>query len=199
MHFPRLLTILVPRHPERGTSVVGMARGAGLKFAQRSLGELPNPDTDIYVADTLGELGLVYRLAPIVFMGGSLVEHGGQNPIEAAKLGAAILHGPHVWNFAAVYSALDTAGGAEMVTDAGMLAARIGAWLKDAAGARNGRADRPAGDGYTDRRARADRHGARSLSDAVPSGAARRRAGAGGPRRSRGRCVIRRSGGALRG
>jgi len=130
--FPRLLTILAPRHPERGPSVVGIARGAGLKFAQRSRGELPNPDTEIYVADTLGELGLIYRIAPIAFIGGSLVEHGGQNPIEAAKLGSAILHGPHVWNFAELYSALDAAGGAEMVPDAGRLTARIGAWLKDA-------------------------------------------------------------------
>ena len=65
----------------------------------------------------MGELGLVYRLAPIVFMGGSLVNHGGQNPIEAAKLGAAILHGPHVWNFAEIYAAMDGAGGAEAVAD----------------------------------------------------------------------------------
>ena len=90
----------------------------------------------------MGELGLVYRVAPIVFMGGSLVRHGGQNPIEAAKLGAAILHGPHVWNFAEIYSALDAAGGAEQVTDAGKLAVRIGAWLKDADARQSGGADR---------------------------------------------------------
>ena len=75
---------------------------------------------------------MIYRLAPIVFIGGSLVGHGGQNPIEAAKLGAAILHGPHVWNFAEIYSALDAAGGAEMVTDSSKLTVRIGAWLTDA-------------------------------------------------------------------
>jgi 3-deoxy-D-manno-octulosonic-acid transferase len=130
--FPRLLTIIVPRHPDRGASIVGMVRGAGLRFAQRSRGELPNPDTEIYVADTLGELGVIYRLAPIVFIGGSLVEHGGQNPIEAAKLGAAIVHGPHVWNFAEVYRALDAAGGADMVPDGMRLTQRIGAWLSDA-------------------------------------------------------------------
>ncbi len=129
--FPGLLTILVPRHPERGPGIAGIARGAGLKFAERSRGELPDRSTEIYIADTLGELGVIYRLAPIVFVGGSLVEHGGQNPIEAAKLGAAILHGPHVWNFTEVYSALDAAGGAEMVADAGKLTVRIGAWLKD--------------------------------------------------------------------
>jgi 3-deoxy-D-manno-octulosonic-acid transferase len=71
-------------------------------------------------------------MAPIVFIGGSLISHGGQNPIEAAKLGVAILHGPHVGNFAEIYSALDAAGGAEEISDAGKLAVRIGAWLKDA-------------------------------------------------------------------
>ncbi len=75
---------------------------------------------------------MIYRVAPIVFIGGSLVGHGGQNPIEAAKLGAAIVHGPHVWNFAEIYTALDATGGAELVTDTGKLTLRIGSWLKDA-------------------------------------------------------------------
>jgi 3-deoxy-D-manno-octulosonic-acid transferase len=77
-------------------------------------------------------LGLLYRVAPFVFVGGSLVPHGGQNPIEAAKLGAAILHGPHVWNFAEIYAALDNAHGAELVLDGGRLTAGFGAWLSDA-------------------------------------------------------------------
>jgi 3-deoxy-D-manno-octulosonic-acid transferase len=71
-------------------------------------------------------------VAPVVFVGGSLASHGGQNPIEPIKLGAAILHGPHVWNFAEIYAALDQAHGAEQVTDVGKLAVRVGAWLKDA-------------------------------------------------------------------
>ena len=82
-------------------------------MALRSREELPTATTDIYVADTMGELGLFYRLAPIVFMGGSLVPRGGQNPIEAIKLGASIVHGPHVFNFTDVYEALDRAGGAD--------------------------------------------------------------------------------------
>jgi 3-deoxy-D-manno-octulosonic-acid transferase len=131
--FPALLTILVPRHPERGAGVVEIATAAGLRASMRSRGQLPDARTEIYVADTLGELGLVYRLAPIVFMGGSLASHGGQNPIEAVKLGAAILHGPHVWNFAEIYAALDAAQGAEQISDASKLAVRIGAWLKDPA------------------------------------------------------------------
>ncbi len=171
--FPGLLTILVPRHPERGAAIAGIAGGAGLTFAQRSLGGLPERDTEIYIADTLGELGLVYRVAPIVFIGGSLVGHGGQNPIEAAKLGAAILHGPHVWNFAEIYSALDAVGGAELVTDSSKLTVRIGAWLTDAEArqqvAQTGlqAMDTLAGALETHRRC------ARSLSGAVPPGAAR--------------------------
>jgi 3-deoxy-D-manno-octulosonic-acid transferase len=67
----------------------------------------------------------------MVFIGGSLVRHGGQNPIEAVKIGAAILHGPHIANFAELYEALDAQHGAERVTDVNSLTARFGAWLTD--------------------------------------------------------------------
>jgi 3-deoxy-D-manno-octulosonic-acid transferase len=130
--FPDLLTILAPRHPERGLGIGEIARAARLSFALRSRGELPKSDTNIYVADTLGELGLVYRVAPIVFVGGSLIQHGGQNPIEAARLGVVVLHGPHVWNFQEIYAALDGAGGAECVIDTNRLAERAEVLLKDA-------------------------------------------------------------------
>ena len=129
--FHGLLTILVPRHPERGASIANAITSAGLKVALRSRDQLPQTGTDVYIADTVGELGLIYRVAPIVFMGGSLIPHGGQNPIEAAKIGAAILHGPHVSNFADIYAALDRAKGAELVPDANRLPVRIGAWLTD--------------------------------------------------------------------
>jgi 3-deoxy-D-manno-octulosonic-acid transferase len=130
--FPRLLTIVAPRHPDRGPGIVEIANSAGVSTALRSRGLLPNDADDIYVVDTMGELGLVYRLAPIVFVGGSLASHGGQNPIEPIKLGAAILHGPHVWNFSEIYSALDAAHGADAVADVGRLTVRLGALLKDA-------------------------------------------------------------------
>ncbi|MGE6036649.1 3-deoxy-D-manno-octulosonic acid transferase, partial [Klebsiella pneumoniae] len=87
--FPGLLTVIVPRHADRGAAIGGMITASGLKPALRSREELPSASTDIYVGDTMGEMGLFYRLAPIVFMGGSLVAHGGQNPIEAVKLGAS--------------------------------------------------------------------------------------------------------------
>jgi 3-deoxy-D-manno-octulosonic-acid transferase len=81
----------------------------------------------------MGELGLFYRLAPIVFMGGSLVEHGGQNPVEAVKLGAAVVHGPHVFNFTDVYEALDGAGGARTADSQEALVKQLGQWLADPA------------------------------------------------------------------
>jgi 3-deoxy-D-manno-octulosonic-acid transferase len=128
-NFPKLLTVIAPRHPERGAGVAALAAQSGLRAVLRSQGALPDASTDIYVADTLGELGLLYRLAPIVFIGGSVVRHGGQNPIEPAKLGAAILHGPHVGNFREIYAALDEAGGALEIADAGDLARAAADWL----------------------------------------------------------------------
>lgn len=130
---PRLLTVIAPRHPQRGPAIAAMIEQQGLAAGLRSRGELPGPNIDIYVADTMGELGLLYRIAPIVFIGGSLASHGGQNPIEAVRLGAAILHGPNVWNFAEIYGTIDQARGAELVADADALVARIGAWLADPA------------------------------------------------------------------
>jgi 3-deoxy-D-manno-octulosonic-acid transferase len=132
-NFAGLLTIVAPRHPDRGPGIAEIATAAGLKPALRSLGQLPDATTDIYVADTLGELGLLYRIAPIVFIGGSLVRHGGQNPIEAAKLGAAVAHGPHVGNFREIYAALDQVSGAALVTDAKALARRVAGWLANPA------------------------------------------------------------------
>jgi 3-deoxy-D-manno-octulosonic-acid transferase len=130
-YFPQLLTVIVPRHPDRGELVARTIGSTGLNVALRSREELPTAVTDIYVADTMGELGLFYRLAPIVFMGGSLVEHGGQNPIEAVKLGASIVHGPHVFNFTDVYEALDAAGGARRADSPDALMKQLGRLLSD--------------------------------------------------------------------
>src|ERR1700682_4611499 len=129
--FPSLLSVIVPRHPDRGEAVARIVTASGLHVALRSREELPTATTDIYVADTMGELGLFYRLAPIVFMGGSLVPHGGQNPIEAVKLGASIVHGPHVFNFTDVYEALDRAGGARIAGTQEALVKQLGQLLAD--------------------------------------------------------------------
>jgi 3-deoxy-D-manno-octulosonic-acid transferase len=125
--------VIVPRHPGRGEAIARTIAASGLHVALRSREESPTATTDIYVADTMGELGLFYRLAPIVFMGGSLVAHGGQNPIEAVKLGASIVHGPHVFNFTDVYEALDSAGGARRADTLEALVKQLGQLLADPA------------------------------------------------------------------
>jgi 3-deoxy-D-manno-octulosonic-acid transferase len=130
---PHLLTIIAPRHPHRGPEVASIAAQAGLRASRRSEGIHPDRATDVYVADTVGEMGLFYRLSPIVVMGGSLVAHGGQNPIEPAKLGAAILHGPHVHNFEDVYAAIDLARGALRVKDSTALARAVSELLSNTA------------------------------------------------------------------
>jgi len=97
--YPGLLTIIVPRHADRGEAIAAELRVSGARLAMRSREEPIMEDTQIYLADTMGELGLFYRLSAIAFMGKSLVNLGGQNLIEAALLECAILHGPHMWNF----------------------------------------------------------------------------------------------------
>ena len=131
--FPSLLTVIVPRHADRGAAIARTIEASGLHAGLRSREELLTAVTDIYVADTMGELGLFYRLAPVVFMGGSLVPHGGQNPIEAVKLGASIVHGPHVFNFTDVYEALDHAGGARQAETQEALVKQLGQLLADPA------------------------------------------------------------------
>src|SRR6201992_4365650 len=112
--FPSLLTVIVPRHPGRGEAVAQTIEASGLHAGLRSRDELPIAATDIYVADTMGELGLFYRLSPVVFMGGSLVEHGGEDPALRIKVGGALVCRPAVFDFADVYEALDSAGGARL-------------------------------------------------------------------------------------
>jgi 3-deoxy-D-manno-octulosonic-acid transferase len=100
----KILSIIVPRHPSRGLEVSETLKGMGLNVALRSTKEELTSATDIYIADTMGELGLFYRLAPIVFIGKSMVSVGGQNPLEAARLDCAIVFGPHMENFKEITS-----------------------------------------------------------------------------------------------
>jgi 3-deoxy-D-manno-octulosonic-acid transferase len=125
------LTIIVPRHPERGSSIADLMRRQGLLTARRSLGALPEADTQVYIADTLGELGTFYAISPIAFIGGSLIAHGGQNPIEAVRHGAAVITGPHRGNFGDAYRALFRHRAAIEVRTARELAAAAAALLDD--------------------------------------------------------------------
>jgi 3-deoxy-D-manno-octulosonic-acid transferase len=126
-----LLTILAPRHPERGEALAAEIAAAGLACLRRSQGAELTADLDVYLADTIGEMGLWYRLADIAFLGGSMAPKGGQNPIEPAKLCVPVLHGEHVGNFRDVYEALAAAKAVRTVRDAAELAATVRALMED--------------------------------------------------------------------
>ncbi len=124
-------TIIAPRHPERSAKIAELVEAKALKGALRSKGELPQADTDIYIADTIGELGTFYKLSPIAFIGGSLIRHGGQNPIEAVRHGAAILSGPSQTNFQDAYRTLEHHQAMHTVTTADDIASKVAALLED--------------------------------------------------------------------
>lgn len=113
--FPDLLTIIVPRHPNRRDDIAAQCAGNGLNIAFRGTGKTPpQADTHIYIADTLGELGLFYRLSPMAVIGRTFSHDGGggHNPIEAAQLGCAVLHGPMTQNLSSIFDEMDSAGAA---------------------------------------------------------------------------------------
>lgn len=102
------LTIILPRHPNRKNEIKALLEKTDLEFCFRSEGALPTAKTDIYVADTFGEIGTFYKVCPIVFMGGSLSPYhdGGHNPIEPAKFGCAVLSGPKISAFEEIFEAM---------------------------------------------------------------------------------------------
>jgi 3-deoxy-D-manno-octulosonic-acid transferase len=125
---PDALLIIAPRHPARGARVAALAGGAPLRSRGEAIGE-----AHVYVADTMGELGLFYRLVPVALIGGSLSPGlRGHNPVEPAKLGATILVGPHVDSFADLYEALERASGVGRVETADEVASAIADLWRDA-------------------------------------------------------------------
>ncbi len=131
--WPDLTTIILPRHPHRGPQIAALAERYGYRVSLRSRGDKMLESGGLYIADTIGETGLFYRLSGIAFIGRSLATGGGQNPIEPAKLGAAILHGPDVGNFSEVYQALHAGGAALEVEDDEDLSRTLAALLGDGA------------------------------------------------------------------
>lgn len=104
--FPELLLVLVPRHPERFDVVAQLLQQQQLKFVRRSVNGLPDVSTQVWLGDSMGELLSWYQLADFVFIGGSLIERGGHNPLEAMAFGKAVLSGPYVFNFQLVFQLL---------------------------------------------------------------------------------------------
>lgn len=119
---PDLITIILPRHPERGAELARQLSSRNLATALRSAGQLPEAGTDIYIADTIDEIGLFYTLTKVALVGGSFVSRGGQNPVEAIKLGAAVLTGPNWQNFSDSYQELLRVKGCRQVFDSASLA-----------------------------------------------------------------------------
>ena len=128
---PDAFLILVPRHPNRGAGIAETARAQGFETARRTGNEPVTHDTAVLVADTIGDLGLWYRLSPVVFLAGSFGEAGGHNPWEPIALGAALLHGPKVPNAANDYQDLASAGAAWEVADGAALAKAVNVLLSD--------------------------------------------------------------------
>jgi 3-deoxy-D-manno-octulosonic-acid transferase len=126
-----LLTVLAPRHPERGDSIAAEVAAAHLSLGRRSQGDPIGPGTEMLLADTIGEMGLWYRLAHVAFLGGSMLPRGSQNPIEPAKLGVPVVHGEHVGAFRDVYAALTAANAVVRISDAASLTATLRRLLAD--------------------------------------------------------------------
>lgn len=124
---PDLLTIIVPRHPARGADIEMLCDTR--RVARRSQGGVIGPDTAVYVADTLSELGLFYRIAPFTFLGGTLIQRGGHNPLEPARLHCAVLAGPHTYNSATAFAAIFAEQGVGLVRTSSDIVALAGRLL----------------------------------------------------------------------
>jgi 3-deoxy-D-manno-octulosonic-acid transferase len=127
------LLMLVPRHPERFDEVATLAKQSGLSMQRRSQGEQPSNDLQVYIGDTLGELLILYAASDVAFVGGSLVETGGHNPLEPSALAVPVITGPHWFNFAGVYPELFIDGAAQEVMDEEGLLAQLIEWLENPA------------------------------------------------------------------
>jgi 3-deoxy-D-manno-octulosonic-acid transferase len=122
---PDILTMVVPRHPERADAIEAQYKSEGLNVVRRTLDAPITPQTDIFLGDTIGEMGLYLRLTEIAFVGRSLTWEGGQNPLEPAMLETAVLAGRNVYNFREAYQRLLKRGGARLVRDEDMLAGAV--------------------------------------------------------------------------
>ena len=104
--YKKLLTIIIPRHIERTQEIVNQIKKLKLKIHLHNSNNKIDKDTDIYLVNSFGKTKSFFKVCKIVFLGGSIIKHGGQNPLEAARFGCKILHGPHVWNFDEIYNLL---------------------------------------------------------------------------------------------
>lgn len=129
---PEALMILVPRHPERFDRVAQLCQQRGFSMLRRSSNQVCSPQHQVFLGDSMGELAMMYQVADLAFVGGSLVDSGGQNVLEPASFGLPVLFGPSMYNFAAISELLLLEQAALRVDDAHALAEQVVAWLSDA-------------------------------------------------------------------
>ena len=103
----KLITIIIPRHVNRTSEIIDSLNNLGLKSVRHSSNQKLQKDTDIYIVDSYGESSDFYSLTNVAFIGGSIIKHGGQNPLEPARLGNYIISGPNVGNFKEIYTFLN--------------------------------------------------------------------------------------------
>jgi 3-deoxy-D-manno-octulosonic-acid transferase len=127
--FPDLLTIIVPRHIERSEFLKTQAHQMGFSASLRTE-KKPLKDIQIYIGNTLGEMGLFYALSPVVLIGATLIPKGGHNPIEASQMGAFVLHGPHVFNNPQLYHTLNSLSLSQSVQNERDIAAFVSSKLE---------------------------------------------------------------------
>jgi len=132
-----LVTFIIPRHIQRTEEIVNSLNNLNLKIHCHSSKEKIKKDTDIYIVDTYGETNSFFKTCSTVFLGGSLIKHGGQNPIEAARNGCKIIYGPHVQNFQEVYELLDKNKVSNKVNNVEQLTRKVDILLKKNKGSKN--------------------------------------------------------------
>lgn len=131
VQFPSLLLILVPRHPERFPEAIKLVQQARMSYITRSSGEIPSSMTQVVVGDTMGELMMLYGIADVAFVGGSLIERGGHNPLEPAAHAIPVITGPYTFNFKDICARLEQADALIRVTDEASLVREMGMLLND--------------------------------------------------------------------
>lgn len=132
-HYPNALLVLVPRHPQRFDEVAKLCHTEGWQLSRRSQQQPVTAQTQVYLGDTLGELGTLYAAGSVAFVGGSLVPLGGHNILEPAALGLPVLSGPYIDNFADVAEPLQSVGALTLVESPEVLAKALAGYLADPA------------------------------------------------------------------
>ena len=132
-----LVTFIIPRHTQRTEEIVSSLNDLNLKIHCHSSKEKIRKDTNIYIVDTYGETNSFFKACSTVFLGGSLIKHGGQNPIEAARNGCKIIYGPHIQNFKEVYELLDKNKVSNKVNNVEQLTQKVGILINKNKGSKN--------------------------------------------------------------